>query len=157
MHRKTWLPLGEILRLHIEQQPAHKIRDYETRRVWAERNSLHQTFAFYNCGKHIYLDWLFQPADSRYRIPSWTHLLFREYRALQHISGNTAFRSFGHKGNGIALFLIGVHRLLTQRSPCRIFSLPPLCIQYVAVSQTNVVDSLLVCQPLPLALLQETL
>lgn len=162
-----WAPVGEVL--DALSGRGRCIKDFKIRQEWAMRNVKNSTLAFYNDGRHLFIDSQRNPPTTYYDC-SWQHVPFKVFSTPKYILASekiiaSVFRDqvlFHHKGhapkkNGshvqIMLGSTWDYRLDKNNPiPHRRFFIPPLCIYYVAVRNGQVRDSLLIVQPLPLKL-----
>jgi len=146
-----------------------RIKDYWIRRAWSDRNPGPYTsiLGFYNTGTDLYFDPMFNRADTYYVQP-WRWVPFLSHCEPHHIQvswrkfaglyyPDVMFQTLGHTVPvGHALIKVGsrwngAEWVITES----VITIPPQCIQYVAVRSGKVRDQLLIFQPLPLELLSD--
>jgi hypothetical protein len=166
MKSRQWIQLGAFMypnsAVGAEVHSAN-IRQPAIRREWSDKNASNSIVAFYNTGSGLFFDPFFLRADTSYHYP-WLHVPFRIFCTQTKIKVShkliqdlVAFQHSGHGPCGVAKILVGPYRWTKSKNRFvdtnvanREVLIPPLCIQYLAIKSGEVVDQLLVCQPLPL-------
>ena len=140
------------------------IRSFRERRKWSRRNSGASILAFYNTGDGLFVDPYRLPADSHYCLP-WQWVRFAEHVVPRYIFASNRkiagmddvvpFQTLGHVGQHVRIrigaFFDGMDWVIHHS----VHMIPPLCILYVSVRYGQVVDTLLVSQPLPICLMNK--
>ncbi len=136
------------------------IRNFKQRQKWGLQNSDASILAFYNTGDGLFIDPHRLPAYAHHSRP-WQWMRFADYETPKSILASdrkiagliddiVPFQTLGHTAQQLARIRIGAfwdgEAWVIHHMPHMI---PPLCILYVSVRYGKVVDTLLVCQPLP--------
>lgn len=152
MNKKTWMPVGEAIRL-LATRPT--IRMYKECADWQGRqNQKYTTAAIYNTGRTLHIDphacnavtyygyhWKWIPYQG-FKNPSYAVISQRKLFGMMR--DTVEFEHLGHSS------LTGVAQIKVRAgSVMRRFDIPRMCILYLSVHLGHVKDTLLVYQPLP--------
>ncbi|MFA6446188.1 MAG: hypothetical protein WCW14_02990 [Candidatus Paceibacterota bacterium] len=142
VHGNDWLTYFKY-RPIILKTGHFPVRNLSERRQWHKRFGMRPIVALYNNGSQLYADPFNLPATSHYATP-WFHIRYNEFSdgALLRLPRNELFiRTRGHDQSGVVTVNLGWGK--------KRFSIPPLCILYIASTAGCVRDVFLQYQPLP--------